>query len=376
MRLCAIATTLLLTASPQALAAATDTLAEALDRLPAMILTNPAAEHAYFLDVTVQQRLVAEAAPANAYEAMLRMEAAGMLHPVAAIHQGGIAPWEEKGGIALSQVRYFTGFGDYPYIVNIWGLESAETAQGVLDMLAARDFAPVGGDAVLGNGEPMKSDVAARDPSNPWRGQIGQATFVAGRDETLIQANVPEAVEAALRMPRDAARNPVVATTLAGLDAALGEGSIVQGMLISPAFGLGAVDPAGFLLPGPGNMDEIRAQFEARMAEAQKGIPPYLGGFVADVQRDRPGAAFALTFGDCATAETAAGLIEARWTQSMAEKAPGTLESVVTEGVDGLCAAVVTVTAAESGLRNPVFEQVMNAYYQRQFTVLQIGETP
>jgi hypothetical protein len=81
-----------------------------------------------------------------------------------------------------------------------------------------------------------------------------------------------------------------------------------------------------------------------------------------------------LTFGDCGTAQTAALQIEQRWAQTMPEIAQGTITTGAPEGVDGLCAATVTIVGdSEDPAANPVFNALYESYMRQQFTVLQIG---
>lgn len=371
MRLSALAAALLLATSGPAFAGTIDALADAFGRLPATVLANPAPDQAYFLDVTA---LAALSGGRLGPKDMLRTHFAAVLRPVEALRMGGRASWEDRSGLPLDQVRYFVGYGSPPRMVSIWGLADDDAAQTLLDALAARDFEPAGESGVLGNGPPLAPDLSKRDPFDPWRGAIGSAAFTAADGDAVIQAAEPEIAAAWLTRQPSAADHPIIATALAGLDEALGDGQIVQALLISPAFGLGQAVPADLFLPPDGDLEALRDTLEASMAEGAKGIPPYFGGIVADLQGENPAIALSLSYPDCPTAARAADLIAGRWADTMPETAQGQANTLTAPGPDGLCAATVTIVAdGGNALANPLIDAFYAAYTRRQFTVLQIG---
>jgi hypothetical protein len=110
------------------------------------------------------------------------------------------------------------------------------------------------------------------------------------------------------------------------------------------------------------------------MEEAGQGIPAYFGGIMADVQNHRPKLVMTLVYPDCEIAETAAQMIEKRWATTMADSGPATFETATFEGVDGLCAAAVAVTAQDpEPAANPHAKATFAKFTLRAFNVLQIG---
>ncbi|MHA6732116.1 hypothetical protein [Devosia sp. A369] len=375
MRLTAIAAALLLASSGSALAQNLDALTEAFGHLPEVILTNPVPDQAYFVDIEVVRGMAELAGTGLNARSLARTQVGAALRPIEALHMGGVEPWEVKSGIAFDQVRYFAGFGSTPNVVSIWGLADDAAATGLLHALTERDFVPVGGAGALGNGEPMAMDVTNRNPSDPWRSMVGAASFAAAKGNAVVQSPQPGALPMMVTEQNSAADNPIVATALAGLAQSVDDGRIVQAMLISPAFGLGAIDPSDFLLPQSDNFDDIRDRLEASMDASLKGIPPYFGGIIADVQLDSPAVALSISYGDCETAEIAARQIEQRWIQAMPEAAQGDITAATAEGIDGLCAATATIVGdSDDPTVNPVFNALFDLYMRRQFTVLQIGQ--
>lgn len=371
MRLTAIAAALLLTTGSPALAQNLDALTQALGHLPEVILTNPVPDQAYFVDMGALRSLTVGEIDARS---LMRTQLGAGLRAIDALHIGGVDAWEEKSGIAFDAVRYFVGFGSTPHTVTIWGLADEAAAAGLLNALVKRDFVPVGSDGALGNGEPMAVDVRNRNPSDPWRSMVGAASFAAAKASAVVQTTSPEALPMLTAEQPTVADNPIVATAINGLGEAIGDGLVIQAMLISPAFGLGTIDPAAFILSQGSNLDDIRSKLEASMDAGLEGIAPYFGGIIADAQLDAPAVALSLTFGDCETAQTAALQIEQRWAQFMPEIAQGTITTGAVESVDGLCAATVTIIGdSEDPTANPIFNALYESYMRQQFTVLQIG---
>lgn len=193
MRLGAIATTLLLTTSGPVFAQNLNPLYEALNKLPEVLLTNPAPEQAFFVDMASLRALADRKGVEFGTDVLRRTQVGAMLRPIGALYAGDVETWNEKSGIDLNEVRYFAGFGQTPYVVTLWGLQDTAAATGLIDTLTDRDFTPVGADGVVGNGEPMSVDLTKNDPSDPWRGSAGAATFAVARLNTVIQASTPDA---------------------------------------------------------------------------------------------------------------------------------------------------------------------------------------
>lgn len=367
------ASALLLASSQAAMAAGADPLADALGKFPEMIVTNPDPIQAYFVNMEALQAIARQNDGDQAF-AHQRLNF-GIIDALTPLTRVDAATWESNAGIALSDVRYFAGFGNPPYMISTWGLSSETVASALFDSLPDRDFEPVGDAGTVGNGEPLAADFTLREVGSPWRDDLGRATFVGHSGDTLFQATTPQAVDMFLAGGDSAADHPVIATAIEALDDITNAGLVVQAMVIAPTFGLQAADFGSIMLSGSTDMDQLRSEIEAEMAAAAKGIPPYFGGIIADVQNEFPALALTLVYPDCAMADTAIGLIEQRWEASMAEIAPGRIQAGTREGVDGLCAAAVTIEAENTAPdANPIARAMFGAFMNRQFTVLQIGE--
>lgn len=373
MRLITLAATVVLTASGSASAQNLDALTQALDHLPQTILSHPGAIQAAFVDMNALRglpELVDGAAPPQQY---LRTELVAELRPIAALRMGGAERWAEHAMIELDGVSYFIGFGVSPDAVTLWGLADDAAANGLTEALLTRDFTPLA-DAIVGNGAPMTMDFSKADPADPWRSAMGAASFAAVRGNSVIEMADPAALDVFTKGEPSVAQNPVVATALKGLEQSVGDGWIVEAVLISPAFGLTAHDPAAFLVPKNGNFEPLRAQLEAEVQAGGVGIAPYFGGIIADVQLDTPAMAIALTYPDCDTALSAADQIGQRWVSLMPEAAQGTITTGHAEGPDGLCAALVTIKAPTADpMSNPIVSSWYGSYLSRGSNVLEIG---
>lgn len=371
MRRSAIAASLLLTASMPALAQNLEALRDGLAHLPASVLTQKHGDIAYFIDV---KAIAALAADNSEVRPFFRTMIGTDINALRSLAQTEPAEWEANAGTSLDKLRYFTGYGFSPNLVSFWGLTGETAATDQIEALKARGFKTAGAPGVVGNGEPMHYDPEKMDPSDPWRSSVGGAQFAAASGNNVVQTQAPmDAAVAAARQPR-LGENPIVMTALAGLESA-GDGEIVQAVVISPIFGLGGIDPASVLSPSA-SIEETRKQIEAQMAALGKGIPPYLGGIVADMQSDMQGVAISLAYPDCAIAQKAADALAQRWVEMAGEAAQGEVETDIAEGADGLCAAVFDVMIETvDPEQNPAYRAVIEPYMRRVPGVLQIGES-
>lgn len=219
----------------------------------------------------------------------------------------------------------------------------------------------------------MKFDPQERDASDPWRTMVGAAQFAAAKGSAVIQAQNPQDAALAAAEQPSVGENPIVQTALTGLEQTVGDAGIVQAVVISPVFGLTGLDPSA-LLSSSGDMTETRQNIEAQMAELGSGIPPYLGGIVADLEGEQQGVGIAMAYPDCTIAQQAADLIAERWVGMAGEDAQGEITAATAEGEEGLCAATVNVTleAATAG-PNPAYRSVIDRHFRSEAGVLQIG---
>lgn len=348
-------------------------LRDSLSKMPEMILSNPAQVQFHYVDLSALHALADDEELDAAV--LTRAVVGGMLPTYNALLTRGPEAWQEKSFVDMREIRYLAGFGDAPNTITIWGLEDDGAAAGLIAALDAADFEPAGTDGVVGNGVPMAMDPTKMDPADPWRSRVGAATFAAAKGDAVIQAPTPEPFRLLLGDAANAADNAVVSTALAGLEAALGDGLLVQAMLISPSFGLDGIDPALLMTPGA-DFDALRQKLEAELDAAAMGVPPYFGGLIADMQGEHPSVAISLTYSDCDTAEIAARQMEQRWRETMPDTAQGALKAASVDATNELCAATLTVAGNhEDGVTNPIFQAFFDAYMRRNFTVLQIGKT-
>lgn len=287
--------------------------------------------------------------------------------------------WKDKTGLEPGEFRFVAGFGQAPGQIAVMGLPEAADVEALLGRLDAGEFDPVegveGAEGALINGEPMAFAFDRRSLDDPWRGQIGQAVAVAGKDAALIYSPTPEPISFMLGFDRSLAENPISATALTGAEAAAAaaQGELLQAMLFSPALGLEGYDPSALMFsPNRGDPAALRAEIQAAMEAARFGLPPYFGGVFADAQIDgRPALVISLAYPDCETAAAAAEEAAQRWRAEFPEPA-AEVSASHHEGAEGLCAAVVAGIGdpADQSLARAAYGKIMN----RAFPLLRIGE--
>lgn len=353
----------------------TQTLQQALKRIPESILTTPDAMQTVFLDVQAWRGLDKSGPSADG---MRRLSMAAGISALESIGYG-LDQWSTNAKIPFDELSYFAAFGRAPGNVTYWGLKDKQAVGQFVDRLKQGDFAAVdaGGVAgVLANGEANQMDLKKANPGDPWRGAMGKASFVMPLDAALVQAPAPDGMKLLAQPAPSVADSEVVAASLAGLKEAVpaDRGQIVQAAVISPVLGLSAVDPAKVLLSPRADAETVKENFKAAAAASARGIPPYFGGVLADVQVDKaPAVVISLSYADCASARQAVDGIGAAWKESMASKAQAKLSGRTVEA-GKLCAAVVSLVSPAAGnAGNPVLAQVMDSYMRREFTLLQIG---
>lgn len=353
----------------------TQTLQQALKQIPQVILTSPDAMQVFFIDVQAWRGLETSGPSA---EGMRRLSMAMWISPLASIGYG-LEQWSTNAKVPFDELSYFAAFGREPGNITYWGLKDKQAVERFVDRLKQGDFVAVdasGVAGVLANGAAHQNDLKKGNPRDPWRGYMGTTSFVMPLDAALIQAPAPDGMKILSQPAPSVADSEVVAASLAGLKEAVpaDRGQIVQAALISPVLGLSAVDPAKVLLSPRADAETVKENFKAAAAASARGIPPYFGGVLADVQVDKaPAVVISLSYADCATARQAVDGIDAAWKESMAGAVQAKFSGRAVEA-GKLCAAVVSLvspTVANAG--NPVLSQVMGRYMQRDFTLLQIG---
>lgn len=371
MRRSVIAASLLLSTSIPALAQNLDALRDGLNNLPATVLMQDRGDLAYFVDIQAVNGLGENNPSLRPY---FRLQVGTNINALDSLPRTDPAEWQEKSGIPVDQLRYMTGYGQPPDVVNLWGLADEAATANMIAALEARGFETAGAPGVIGNGEPMRMAPKQRDPSDPWRTMIGAAQFAAAKGNSVVQAQTPQNALLVSTPQPGLGENSIFETALAGLEQLVGDSWIIQATVISPLFGLGGVDPALVMAPAA-DMDETRQKIEDQMAALGTGIPPYLGGIIADVQGERTGVGIALAYPDCDIAQAAADLIGARWSEMAGEDAQGQVTAHTADGDAGLCAATLSVFVDNDNPEfNLAYRFVLDAYFNRQPGVLQIGE--
>ncbi|WEJ34109.1 hypothetical protein [Devosia sp. SD17-2] len=372
MRHAIIAASLLLSTSGAALAQNLDALRDSLDHLPATVLMQEYGDLAYFVDVKVAAGLAGDDAEVRPFSRVLT--GADML-ALQSLASSEAAEWESKAGTTIDRVQYFAGYGRPPNVHSFWGLSDETAAADLIAALETVGFESAGAPGVIGNGEPQRMDPSKRDPSDPWRTNIGAAQFAAASGTNVVQAQTPQAAMIAASQQPRLGENPIMHTALSGLEQSVGDSQLVQAVVISPLFGMTGLDPSAFLSPSA-DMDETKKKIEEQMAALGSGIPPYLGGIVVDVQHESQGVGIALAYPDCEIAQQAADSIAARWVDLAGDAAQGEITAHTAEGEGGLCAATVSVYLNEdNAAQNPAYRAVVETYMRGQPGVLQIGQS-
>jgi len=349
-----------------------DTLRMALSHIPETVLATPDPMPIVYLDVKALSKAESGALSESG---LRRLSAARLIRPLETLSHGMGKTWTEKAGIAFEDISYFAAFGRPPARVSYWGLADAKAADALLDALPAHGFKAVGAaPRMLANGEPRMISFINRDPENPWLGVMGQSSFVFARQDAIVQASAPEDLKPIVALKRSVADNLAVAVVVEGLaDAtAMKDASVVQALIITPLFGLETADPSDLLFAERADLAAATKQIEARMEAGRKGIPAYLSGLVADVERkDGPAIVVSLAYADCAAADVAVSTIQTRWNmdRDLSRRIPVTGQAVATE--NSTCAAVVSF-AFNAEMDQPLLD-AFRRHMERGFNFLQIG---
>jgi len=349
-----------------------DMLRTALGHIPESTLATTDPMPIIYLDV---QALLRAEDGALSEAGMRRLGLARMIRPLQSLKPGMSMAWTKKSGVAFEDIAYFAGFGQPPGNVSYWGFADASAANALFDALPALAFREVAkAPRILANGEPRMINFGIGDPQNPWLGQTGWSSFVFAADDALVQASAPDDLKPIIAMKRSAADNPAIKTALQGLsDASITKDtSIVQALVITPLFGLSAVDTSDQLPTDPQDLEAPKTKTETTLAGSINGIPAYLGGIMADVQRkEGPAPLVSLAYANCPTADIAVVALQARWKKAGDLSKLIDMTSQAVPAQNGSCAVVISF-AAKPGVSQQQFEAYGN-YLNRGFNLLQIG---
>lgn len=286
----------LLLAAPAAGAAQerSEAFLDLASRLPAPLLDGsgePAYAQLHFADHAAAERVLAAlptAAPhVEAHGAFARLLTPLFVESLGAGVEGG---WPPLVGFGPSDIRTSLAVEAPPLAGMILRLDPA-AAPGVAPSLEAAGYAPQTRDGVaaLARGEDAGTDLAARDPADPFGRRMGAASRVGLEGDLLVQANAwPLLSDLLGAAPQGHADLPALAAALD--DPAWGEALLVQA----------AIWPDQDLLG----------------AHGEPGLPPWRLALLADLAEGTGTLTLLLlSYPDRAQAEAAAATLEAGWAE-------------------------------------------------------------
>ncbi|WP_149766767.1 hypothetical protein [Paracoccus thiocyanatus] len=339
-------------------------LRAALSVLPDTVFSAASPDVARYLDLSA---LAARHGGVLGPEALTRATLGGGIRPIEAMALATPQDFAAKAGIDSAALSFVAGLGRLPAAVSIWGFADDDAAAAAYSGLSAQGFSRLGLlPGMLANGEPNVTDIGARDPANPWRGQLGQASVVARSGPTLLQAGDRAALAPVKGASAPALETPAGQTLLAALEAQ--QGAVLQAAFLGPYHGLGGIDPAILVGKTP---DEAREALERAAAKANGGLPPWQGAALADLEAtDGPALILALAYADCPTAQAAAARAAALW-QTMDPPPAGAAKAGHVETPSG-CAAVLRAAGTDEP-KGP-FAQAVFALMSGNLPPLRIGQ--
>lgn len=210
-------------------------------------------------------------------------------------------------------------------------------------------------------------DRAAADPRDPWRGAMGQSSFVMLSEAGLFQATDPAPLQE-IQKGTSLADTPFGKTLLGALEAQ--DGTVLQAALLGPAAGLQGA-PAQIMVEtsNPDAMQKAVDDAQDRMAQ---GLPLYGGLAIADlVHADGSVTVLAFAYSDCETAEGSAATAAELWPESGMGMVEGQATPSHVDVQDAGCAAVITIPEGQNGSQ---FDRVMGALMQRNLAAIRIGQ--
>lgn len=311
-------------------------LRAALSVLPDTVFSGLTPDVARYLDLSA----LAEAhGGALEREALARALLGGGIRPVEALALGTPESFAEKAGIEGAALAFVAGIGQPPGAVSIWGFSDENAATIAFSSLSERGFAELPS-GMIANGEPGVTNLAKRDPADPWHGPMGQASVVALSGPALLQAGDAAALEPLLDDGTSALDTPAGKTILDALEAQ--EGAVLQVAFLGPWHGLsGSTDPAVLAGKTP---DEARVALEQAVAAASGGLPIWQGAALTDLETpEGPALILALAYADCSEAQAAAEGAADLW-RGMDGTAEDVAEASVAEAGQSGCAAILRVT--------------------------------
>lgn len=338
-------------------------LRAALSVLPDTMFSGLTPDVARYLDLSA---LADAHGGAPGREALARALLGGGIRPAEALALGTPESFAEKSGIDGAALAFVAGIGQPPGAVSIWGFAGENAAMTAFSGLPEHGFAELPS-GIIANGEPGVMNLAGRDPADPWRGPMGQASVVALSGPALLQAGEPTVLEPLLADRPSALDTAAGKTILDALEAQ--EGAVLQAAFLGPWHGLGGgIDPA--LLAGK-TPDEARAALEQAAAAVAGGLPLWQGAALADLETPEGSALIlAFAYADCPEAQAAADSAAELW-RGMDGTAEDVAEASVAEAAPSGCAAILRV-AHPDGTSAP-FNRATHALMTGGLPALRIG---
>ncbi|MEO1226015.1 MAG: hypothetical protein AAFX92_17485 [Pseudomonadota bacterium] len=348
--------------------------------IPATALTpNPSLE-IYFQDVAAAQRAVARSPAVLAQDPLSGRPLArayrrlyGLGGDVGeAVPAGLQGEWESRVGFGPDRISAMLHHYQLPAQMVVLQLAAAR------DLIAAKQALMDSGyearqlDAwsALGRGEDMAIDLEARDPANPFGGQLGRSARIASDGSVLLYAPAWGPVEAVAEWNgATLADLPNVEVLLEMLDdQQWGDASLVQAMLWPvpwPAF-----DPTASVIAG----DDVSELPDV-------GLPPWQLGILADLSTgERDYTLVGLVYPDRAAAEGLVRPLLDAWQgqrssmtdETFAELTGGTAETyVVGDSPAALVLAIESpIDEMDVALRNLAHHALVTGYMMRDLSFL------
>jgi len=358
----------------------TDQIAGLMAYIPATVLTPSPSLEIYFHDVAAAERAVARSPAALAQDLLSGAPLArayrrlyGLGGDVGeAVPAGLRGEWESRVGFGPDRISAMLHLYQLPAQMVVLQLAAAQ------DLIAAKQALMDGGyearqlDAwsALWRGEDMAIDLEARDPANPFGGQLGRSARLASDGSALLYAPAWGPVEAVAEWTgATLADLPNVEILLEVLDdQRWGNASLVQAMFWPvpwPAF-----DPTASVIA----RDDVSELPDA-------GLPPWQLGVLADLStRETDYTVVGLVYSDRATAEALVQPLLDAWQgqrssvtdETFAELAGGMAETYVVG--DSPAALVLTIESPidemDVALRNRAHHAFMTGYMRGDLSFL------
>lgn len=240
-------------------------------------------------------------------------------------------------GIEPYELNFLAFYGQSPSQSVAWGMNPTIQAK-LVRHLTQLGFSPVkGAEHTFQNGELGVLNLDAADPNNPWRWTAGAASLVKDTPTLFYQSQSEAALRTVQQQP--SALQAEAGATLSEYYGAAAD-LVTQALFFSFAFG----SLAGGI--------------------AEDGLPPYLGGMLADLHGiGGEKTLLTLVYPNCAQAAKATAVLQAHWPL---DTAMSTAFASVPTSLDCLATAIVKNTPSNPR-RNPSFDALYASMLGRTF---------